>query len=274
MNHLGTNRSYSLKNPGNSRVESRPNGTKQSQFIGSPRTFYKSKAGTYTARVFIDSTNINGEPDEANNQYTLNYTVAAAEWPQPIANPLAINMIVNKKYVLESTFEPNDLVRPNVPNPKNHFLRREAATALEQMATAASSQGVSLRVTSGYRSYWTQYDLYWGYVSRHGQTSTDTFSARPGHSEHQTGLTLDIGDANATQCDTASCFADTAGGKWVAANAHKYGYIIRYPSGKQTITGYKAEPWHIRYVGKTLATELKNSGKTMEEYFNVPGGAY
>lgn len=254
--------------------ESRPNGTRQTQFVGSPRTFYQAKAGTYTARVFLDSTNINGEPNEANNQYTLTYKVTAAQWPQPVANPLALDMIVNKKHVLGSMFEPTDLVRPNIPNPKGHYLRREAATALEQMAAAASSQGISLRLMSGYRSYWTQYSLYWGYVANHGQTSTDTFSARPGHSEHQTGLTLDIGDGNATQCDVASCFATTAGGKWVAANAHKYGYIIRYPSGKQSITGYKYEPWHIRYVGKTLATNLKNSGLTMEEYFNVPGGDY
>jgi D-alanyl-D-alanine carboxypeptidase len=183
-------------------------------------------------------------------------------------------MIVNKKHYLSSTFVPFDLVYPNVSNPKHHQLRATPAAALEQLVAAAASDGVSLRIVSGYRSYQTQYDLYWGYVATNGQAKADTFSARPGYSEHQSGLTLDIGDANATQCDTDKCFADTAGGQWIAAHAQDYGYIIRYPLGKDAITGYTYEPWHIRYVGVPLAQSIKASGKTMEEYFNVPGGDY
>jgi D-alanyl-D-alanine carboxypeptidase len=162
----------------------------------------------------------------------------------------------------------------NVAHTNNHPLRTVAASALEQMVAAANSQGVHLRLLSGYRSYVTQKQLYNSYVANYGQAEADRFSARPGHSEHQSGLALDIGDADTPSCDITACFADTAGGQWVAAHAAQFGYIIRYSAAKEPVTGYMAEPWHIRYVGPELAKALVVTGQTLEEHFGVTGGGY
>ena len=111
---------------------------------------------------------------------------------------------------------------------------------------------------SGYRSYYTQQYLYNSYVSTYGRESADTFSARPGHSEHQTGLAFDVGSID-------DYYGDTPAGIWLKENAHYYGFIIRYPKGKEHITGYKYEPWHIRYLGVDIATDIYNKGVTLEE---------
>jgi D-alanyl-D-alanine carboxypeptidase len=191
-----------------------------------------------------------------------------------VSDPLSVTMIVNKKFALASNFVPPDLRAVNVPHTNNHPLRDVAATALERMVSTATSQGVQLRLLSGYRSYATQQSLYNDYVARYGQAAADRFSARPGHSEHQSGLALDIGDVDATNCDIEACFASTTGGKWVAAHGAEFGYIIRYTAAKEAVTGYMAEPWHIRYVGPSVAQKIVASGFCMEEYFGVPGGGY
>jgi D-alanyl-D-alanine carboxypeptidase len=183
-------------------------------------------------------------------------------------------MVVNKKYVLSADFVPPDLRAVNVPHTNNHSLRNEAATALERMVNAAAVDGVRLRLLSGYRSYATQRQLYNNYVATYGRAEADRFSARPGHSEHQSGLTLDIGDTDAPQCDIEACFATTSGGRWVAAHGAEFGYIIRYTTAKESITGYMAEPWHIRYLGVDLAQKVAASGKSLEEYFGIEGGGY
>lgn len=127
-------------------------------------------------------------------------------------------------------------------------------------------------LSSGYRSYNYQTSLYSNYVKNEGQTAADTQSARPGHSEHQTGLAADIEPAS-RNCEVDQCFATTPEGKWLAANAYTYGFIIRYPADKVDVTGYEYEPWHIRYIGAPLATELHNQGiETLEEFFGVSGG--
>ncbi len=195
-------------------------------------------------------------------------------WPKPVANPLSYSMVVNKKYVLASTFVPPDLRSVMVPHTNNHPLRTVAADALENMVGAAAADGVQLRLLSGYRSYATQKSLYNNYVANYGRAAADRFSARPGHSEHQSGLTLDIGDATAPGCDIAACFATTAGGQWVATHAAEFGYIVRYTAAKESITGYMAEPWHIRYVGVDLAQKVAASGLCLEEYLGVEGGGY
>ena len=130
------------------------------------------------------------------------------------------------------------------------------------MQSAASTLGLNLSLISGFRSYELQNSVYNNYVSWYGQASADTFSARPGHSEHQTGLAFDIGKLE-------NSFGETASGKWLAENCHLYGFIIRYPKGKQNITGYKYEPWHVRYLGVDIATKVKNSGLTLEEYLGI-----
>ena len=132
------------------------------------------------------------------------------------------------------------------------------------MKADATALGLNIWIQSGYRSYELQSELYNNYVNRDGKLAADTYSARPGHSEHQTGLAFDL---NTISDD----FAYTNEGKWVNENAWKYGYILRYPKGKDDITGYKYEPWHFRYVGKDLAKELYNGGDwiTLEEHFDL-----
>lgn len=182
-------------------------------------------------------------------------------------------VVVNKGRALPSSYYPSDLVTPSMllrfsaTNPEM-MLRRDAAAALEKMSAAASADGISLRLASGFRSYSQQAAVYAGYVSSSGSTKADTFSARAGHSEHQTGLAADLEPADRS-CELEICFSETPAGKWLAARSHKYGYIMRYQKDKQNLTGYQFEPWHFRYVGTQLASQINNSGMTMEEFFGL-----
>lgn len=190
-----------------------------------------------------------------------------SNWPEQLtaAQASSLTVVVNKKHKLPSTYVPS-----TVPV-AGGTLRTETASAFNTMVNGASSTGVSLAYGSGYRSYTKQEQLYTSYVARDGQAAADTYSARPGHSEHQTGLAVDV---KGSSCYLETCFANTVEGKWIAANAQNYGFIIRYPKGKESITAYQYEPWHLRYLGITDAIAVYNSGKTLEEYYNVPGGGY
>jgi D-alanyl-D-alanine carboxypeptidase len=148
-------------------------------------------------------------------------------------------------------------------------LRSVAAAALETMFAAAAKEGISLTLQSGYRSYELQTSVYNRYVSRQGKAVADSQSARPGYSEHQTGLGADIGTATGN-CNVETCFAETKEGIWLASNAPSFGFVIRYPEGKTAVTGYIYEPWHIRYVGSELAQKQKASqSTTLEEYLGL-----
>lgn len=138
----------------------------------------------------------------------------------------------------------------------------DAYNSLLAMINDAANQGISLWLVSGYRSYWDQDRIYNNYVARDGQAAADRYSARPGHSEHQTGLAFDLNSLYQS-------FGDTAEGIWLAENCHRYGFIIRYPMDKEHITGYMYEPWHVRYVGGDLAAKIKASGLCVEEYFGI-----
>lgn len=176
-------------------------------------------------------------------------------------------VLVNKSRPLNPLqFVPPDLVSWNGTG---HVLRRGVSTAANQLFTGARAAGHSLEVVSGYRSYATQRDLYNYYVQTYGQAYADQISARPGHSEHQTGLAMDVGNVGGG-CGLSACFGDTPGGRWVAANAYRYGFIVRYPQGYTHITGYTYEPWHLRYVGVALAIDMKSRAiPTMEQYFSL-----
>lgn len=172
----------------------------------------------------------------------------------------SLTVCVNQKRTLSSSYKPKDLVLPNVRamNSKSSlYMREEAARALENLFNAAEEEGLYLYATSGYRSYSTQKSIYNPYSG---------YSAPPGASEHQLGLAMDI-----TLAEYGSRlyvkFGQSKEGIWVKENAHKYGFIIRYLEGKEDITGYKYEPWHIRYLGVELATELYEKGITLEEYY-------
>lgn len=170
-------------------------------------------------------------------------------------------LIVNKTYSLPEDYAP---VTANGYNWCNECLTNETLNAFKEMKADASSLGLNIYISSGYRSYSYQQGLYNNYVSRDGKNAADTYSARPGHSEHQTGLAFDLNTID-------DSFADTAEGKWVGENCYKYGLILRYPKGKEHLTGYQYESWHLRYVGKELAHKLYNNGNwiTLEEYFNI-----
>lgn len=145
-------------------------------------------------------------------------------------------------------------------------MRPVAADAMATMVKAAKKDGITLQVRSGYRSYATQDSLFNRYVRQSGRAAAETYSARPGYSEHQTGLAADVYSPG-YGCELGRCFGDSKAGKWVAKNSWKYGYIVRYPSGKTSITGYIYEPWHVRYVGKDVAKDMHDGGySTYEEY--------
>lgn len=181
-----------------------------------------------------------------------------------LSDPASPWVLVNKLRPVPQTYAPDDLEDVILGNGR---LRKEANQALTQLfAAALDTEQISLKAISSYRSYATQVTTYNAYVAQDGSAVADTYSARPGHSEHQTGWVADVGS---TSCDLELCFGDTAAGRWLASHAHEYGFIIRYLRGKEAITGYQYEPWHIRYVGRALAAELYKSGKTMEEFFDV-----
>jgi D-alanyl-D-alanine carboxypeptidase len=191
-----------------------------------------------------------------------------------VNDPSSIWVVVNKGRVLPSTYVPGDLVVPAIPlrlssGVQEMHLRKEAASALEAMSAAANSQNAHLMLASGYRSYSTQVSVYGSEVKNYGLAQADRESARPGHSEHQSGLAADLEPASRS-CEVQDCFAQTAEGKWLATNSYKYGYVIRYQQANENITGYKYEPWHVRYVGLELAKQIYQNNQALEQFFALP----
>ncbi len=188
-----------------------------------------------------------------------------------VENPDSLSVLVNKNYSLPEDYEPDDLVFLEVPlynNDKSNeanYLRKEAADALKELFTAAQKEGYELIARSGYRSYATQASLYGRYVEQDGVEAADTYSARPGHSEHQTGLTIDI-TSDGVHGGLTESFGETEEGKWVAENAYRFGFIVRYPQDRTAETGYQYEPWHLRYVGVQAATEIYQDQLILEDY--------
>jgi len=187
-----------------------------------------------------------------------------------VANPDAIDVLVNKEHALAPDYVPPDLVEPAVPfifaeKNERRLMRAEAAAALEEMFAAAAEDGIYLAGVSGYRSYGYQEMLFSYYVSTDGLEKAQRYSARPGQSEHQTGLAMDVSGSTG-ECAADDCFAGTPEAEWLAARAHEFGFIVRYPEGKEDVTGYMYEPWHVRYLGKELAQKVYDSGLTYEEY--------
>lgn len=185
-------------------------------------------------------------------------------------DPKSLTVLVNKETKLPSDYKP-DLVRPNVAfsfgdaKEEKSMMRKEAGTALEEMFAGAKKEKVTLYAVSGYRSYARQEELYKAKIKEVGEEKAKTIVAPPGTSEHQTGLVMDI-SSKGHKFALNEKFETTTEGKWLKANAHKYGFILRYPKGKEAITGYIYEPWHFRYVGKDLATKLFTDNKTLDEH--------
>ncbi|MFZ5815911.1 MAG: M15 family metallopeptidase [Bacillota bacterium] len=197
---------------------------------------------------------------------------AGSEAPavQPVPDPEAITVLVNKRFKLPADYRPDDLVEPRVAfifqeKVEKRLMRKEAARALELLFAAAEKDGIHLAGVSGFRSYETQKVLFAHYVRTQGEEVARKYSAEPGHSEHQTGLAMDLSGSTGA-CAVEDCFADTPEAKWLAAHAAERGFIIRYPRGKESITGYNYEPWHLRYVGAAVSRQIAARGVTLEEY--------
>lgn len=192
---------------------------------------------------------------------------------QSIDDPNSYWVVADKLRPLNPVdWEPPDLVEVPVAYANQPFMRQAASDAVVAMfaAFSAESGGLEMQSQSAYRSYSSQQNVYAGWVSSLGQAAADLTSARPGHSEHQTGLSIDV-SASPANCTLDQCFADTPQGQWLATEAWRFGFVVRYPNGKTDVTGYEYEPWHMRYVGVELATELHTTGvQTLEEFFGLP----
>jgi len=212
------------------------------QLVRAGATWSQIRSGTRTAWIRTDGI----------------ATVRPAALPR---NPGSSLVLVNKKYPLvPKAYVPKTVQAGPVR------LTRYAANARTTLVRAAARDGVTLRTVSGYRSFTRQATIFANYSRLYGTTYAERISARPGTSEHQTGLAVDFGAANA-RCELLACFATTREGKWLASNAHKYGFILRYPKGYESITGYNFEPWHYRYVGAPTARTMKaNKTATYEQH--------
>lgn len=183
-------------------------------------------------------------------------------------NPSSIDILVNKAHCLS----PLDFTPADLQTVGDATLSAKAMPHLTDMLSAAATAGSPLTVTSSYRSYADQVATYSSKIAAEGSTSTaDTTSARPGYSEHQTGLAVDLRAGNCA----LECLATTTQYAWLQAHAADFGFIQRYPSGSEGITGYNDEAWHYRYVGTTVAKDMKTRAiKTLEEYWRISGGDY
>ena len=190
------------------------------------------------------------EPTEASD-IRVEWTSAAGFLVEQVNGVTYVGgvLVANKTFSLPEDYYPGGLTA-------------ETEEAFSRLRDAAAADGYNIYCLSGFRSYSTQSQLYSYYCSRDGATAADTYSARPGHSEHQSGLALDV---NSLEQD----FAETPEGQWLAAHCAEYGFIIRYPADKESVTGYMYEPWHIRYVGEYISKHLALSGQCLEEYLGI-----
>lgn len=226
-----------------------------------------------------DATDLGSNPTGEEATASAESTADAPTDPEAEATPQydittasSFTVLVNKQVPLDpADYAPDDLVYMNeigVPSINEHALRHDAAFAVKEMFAAAEAAGHVLDMTSGYRDYDLQTHLYDGYVEEQGQEAADSTSARPGYSEHQTGLAADISAPDSDPfCILEECFGDTTAGQWLAENAWQYGFILRYPEGETAVTGYDYEPWHFRFVGVDAATAFHESGAATYEEF-------
>lgn len=219
-----------------------------------------------------------GTPQIAEHSSVPSETPAPSESPEASAEPsqepadvttdTSLTRIVNRNHPISSGYVPDELVVPDVPMNNTQMIRKEAAKPMEELFQAASSAGYPLCFISGYRSYETQTSLYYTYLAQYGEAYTNRIDSHPGASEHQLGLAADFGTADHI-CDLGSCFGETGASQWLQQNAWKYGWIERYPAGKESVTGIMYSPWNYRYVGKKEAEKIHASNMTMEEYYGV-----
>lgn len=214
------------------------------------------------------------ESSESNSSQTAQQPPAEFDrFRYSIDEPGSLWWIVNKDRPLSDDYVPAELAAPDIKlrwarSAESMQVDARLIEPLEEMVNDAAQADHELMLISGYRSEDYQRELYQNYVRQYGEEEARRFSAPPGTSEHQTGLVVDLGRPDG-ECEIQECFGETDEGKWLASNAYKYGFIVRYTQGDEDSTGYMYEPWHFRYVGEDLASELHESSQTMEEFFNV-----
>ncbi|MFC5407650.1 M15 family metallopeptidase [Cohnella soli] len=258
----GNNNTIGLKEPVKSETSASrtPEVTPRSQSKPSKNTEMPAKSATALAGMLA-----NDLPAMTTNKNKKGIAI--------VNNMSSLFVLVNKVRELPSTYAPKDLVIPDVPfsfsgdSPKKK-MRKAAAEALESLFDAAKKDGIKLKAVSGYRSYATQKALFASNAAKKGEEVANRTSARPGQSEHQTGLAMDVSSASVGYALEQS-FATTKEGKWLAAHAADHGFIIRFLKGKESVTGYSYEPWHIRYVGKDIAKDIMKKKVTLEEYLDA-----
>jgi len=187
-----------------------------------------------------------------------------------ITSASSITVVVTKRRPLSpSSYVPSELVAlSGIPGGSGHQMRKEAAAAMTRMYEGADAAGVPFRISTAYRSYGFQQNLHSREVTQKGLAAADSLVARPGYSEHQTGLTADVYDVPANELNQR--FGESGAGVWIRDHAHEYGFIVSYPDGSQSVTGYVYEPWHVRYVGEGVAADMHETGvATLQEYFDV-----
>lgn len=212
----------------------------------------------------VKSSQTKSPGDEAKKELTpeikLNITSADSQY-----------VLVNKKFGLDpADYRPADLVIPKVnltssDSDDEKSVRELIAPNLEEMLTAAKKVNLNLTMNSGFRSSKLQAFYFNNYVKQSGLEAAKRYSAEPGHSEHQTGLSFDLSYTD-RKCYLDACFGETDAGVWLAENAHSYGFILRYSKDKEAVTGYQYEPWHFRFVGKDVATKIFEQKLSYEEY--------
>jgi D-alanyl-D-alanine carboxypeptidase len=236
----------------------------QPKQIGSPKTSQEtddqtpSKGGTTTEdpKVETPKTEPHEKPDDSGSTPDKVSGYPKHPLPTEVTKPSYVKgvLIANKQHPLPPTYTPGE--------------NKKARAAFEEMAAAAEKDGIKLIAFSTYRSYNYQVNLYQKYVDKEGQAAADRYSARPGYSEHQTGLGFDIGEVGQEQYWANEKFANTPGADWLSKHGAEYGFILRYPKNKESVTNYEYEAWHFRYLGKELATKIDEGGLTLEEYLS------
>lgn len=178
-------------------------------------------------------------------------------------------ILVNKNRSIDQAYKPGDLTAIRYFSPdrskEGRYLRKEAAEQFHKLVEAASEEGYTLAMTTAYRSYGFQQILWDNYVAKEGEEAAAKYSAKPGQSEHQTGLAVDVSSPS-VDYQLIEEFGKSKEGIWLSGNAHRFGFILRYPKGKEEVTGYQYEPWHFRYVGNAVAKEIYENDLTLEEY--------
>lgn len=210
-------------------------------------------------------------PDAAQTTPSSRRVSAPVTIPGDVDDPASPAVVVNKARPLDPADWAPDALEP-APRAvaSDRRLRPEAARAARELFAAAAADGHELRTLSAYRSFAHQQRTYAHWETTLGRAEADRVSARPGHSEHQTGLALDVGDAARPGCDLDACFGTTDAGRWVAAHAAEHGFVVRYPAGAEAVTGYSPEPWHLRWIGRDAARDVMAAGGVLETAWGLP----